>query len=238
MARERGVTHTLAEIYPAAFRCGAFVEAGALMAGASESEYIYLRADTGLRREGLLLRQPRAVFIDQTVAGERKVLCGLTMSRAGVDIAAYEPRRCRGHEQTPVLVLSDKLIGGGKVGDHSRPGEAQPRRFRNGRPQILAYLHADDEVLHLAAAEKHFQPEGHDLAAKLYIIRPRVISSGGELAHLIEFGIVRQHGLRHDTENVPVMQQRGAVIKLSLNAQRNADGGNAALPGRISAQGA
>ena len=56
------------------------------------------------------------VFIDQTVTGEGKILRGLTMSRAGVDIAAYEPRRCRGHEQTPVLVLSDTLIGGGKVG--------------------------------------------------------------------------------------------------------------------------
>ena len=155
------------------------------------------------------------------------------MPRVCVHVAAYEPRRRGRHQQPPVIILPYQFIRGREVRYHRRPGKAQSGRRRDRRPEILAYLHAEDKIRHLPAAEQQIAPERDIASRKPYCVLSAVIRPGAELALLIKLTVIRQYRLRHDSKHRAVLDNSGAVIELSSRPYRHTDHRHAALSGRV-----
>ena len=119
--------------------------------------------------------------------------------------------------------LAGRLGRGRAVGDHGRPGEAQPHRRRYRRPHVLAQLHAEAKRRHLRAGEHQPRAERHVRPTDGHAARPMVRRRGGKAALFREHVVVRQPRLRHDAEQLSRVDDRCAVIEFSAEAQRKPD---------------
>ena len=66
--------------------------------------------------------------------GEYHVLGALAVAGGSVQVAAQQACRLVGHQRPAVLGLADRLIAGGKVGDHGGTGQRVEGGGRQGTP--------------------------------------------------------------------------------------------------------
>ena len=228
----------LTESDPPAQRRAALVEAGVAVPLIAQAEQVDLRADKALFPKGRPLGQLLAVLIDQTVAGEHHVLGGFIPACVGIDIAAEQPCRGGGDQQSAVIPLADQFVGGGEVGDHRCPRQAQPGRGRHRRPEVLADLHAQHKVRHLPAAEQQIPAKGNFLSQQRNLRRSPVVRSGGELPLFVKLTVVGQHRFGHQSQHFTALEDGRAVIQLAAQTQGQPHHQQAALPCRVVPQGA
>ena len=86
---------------------------------------------------------------------------------------------------------------------------------RQRAPQILAQLHTQHKAGHLAAAEEQGRTERHLLPADCY--RLNLSAARGELTLFVELAVVGQVYFRHQTQQLPVADDSGAVIELAVH---------------------
>ena len=92
------------------------------------------------------LGQQGPIFRDQVVAGEDQVGGGLPLPGVGIDVAADQPGGLAGDQAAAVVRLAHGFVAGGEVEDEggARTGQSGGGGLRG--PQVLAELHAQDQV--------------------------------------------------------------------------------------------
>ena len=172
------------------------------------------------RAEGLRFCQQRAVFADEVVRGKDHVGRGFSVAGVGVEIRAQQPRRLLAHERAAVVGLADRLVAGREVCDHGRARERVVRARRQRSPQILAHLGREAKLRHLRAAKQQLRAERHLLPGKAQ--RAHAGGCGVELPLFVKLAVVRQVRFRHQTQQLPVADDGGAVIELAVHRDRQA----------------
>ncbi len=189
-----------------------------------ERQQVELRHEqAGLGRERRVLGEDVPVFRDEVVRGKDGARARLVRPGIGVDIAAEAARAGRAQQRAATGGLAGRLGRGRAVGDHGRPGEAQPHRRRYRRPHVLAQLHAEAKRRHLRAGEHQPRAERHVRPADGHAARPMVRRRGGKAALFREHVVVRQPRFRHNAEDAPAVQHGRAVVELAPGAQRHAE---------------
>ena len=83
---------------------------------------------------------------------------------------------------------------------------------RTGYPKVLANFSGENKISHLAAGEEYISSEKRILPAKGYLSSP--LECGSKIANLSRARVVGQILLGDNAENLTVLQNSGAVIKL------------------------
>ena len=204
-----------------------------------ERQQVELRHEqAGLGRERRVLGEDVPVFRDEVVRGKDGARARLVRPGVGVNIAADAARAGRAQQRAAAGGLAGRLGRGRAVGDHGRPGEAQPHRRRYRCPHVLAQLHAEAKRRHLRAGKHQARAERHVRPTDGHAARPMVRRRGGKAALFREHVVVRQPCFRHDAEDAPAVQHGRAVVELAPGAQGHAehDDGVAALRVRADVQ--
>ena len=168
-------------------------------------------ADRHLVPEALRLGQDRAVLRDEVMAGKDHVLRGLPAARVRIGVGAQEPAALALHEAAAVGRLADDLVAGREVEQHRRAGQRERLRGRRGHPEVLADLHAHDQVRHLLTGEELARAQAHALAAEFDLLVHAL--ARGEVAQLVELPVVGDVRLGHKAEDAPGAQHRRAVVE-------------------------
>ena len=142
------------------------------------------------------------------------------MAGVGVEIRAQQPRRLLAHERAAVVGFADRLVAGREVCDHGRARERVVRARRQRSPQILAHLGREAKLRHLRAAKQQLRAERHLLPGKAQ--RAHAGGCGVELPLFVKLAVVRQVRFRHQTQQLPVADDGGAVIELAVRRDRQA----------------
>ena len=163
-----------------------------------------------VRRNGFFRfgKEP-SVLPDQALAGENQILGGLRGTGGTVGIDAVQRGGLVLHQPPAIGALADGFVGGGEVQNHLRAVQRQKRRRRQGRPHILADLHAQQRS---ANAENGFRENGDRLAQKLRQIL-RHLRPGGKPALFVKLIIIGNVGLRHQGVNLSPGNDGGAVVQ-------------------------
>ena len=171
------------------------------------------------------LGQEGAVLGDQVVAGEHQVGGGLPLPGVGIDVAAQQPGGLAGDQGAAVIGLAHHLVGGGQVEDHGGPRLGQGHGGGRGGPQILTDLHPHHQVGHGVAGPDLPVPYADLLAAQIQ--EDIQVLAGGEPAPLVELPIVGDIGLGHQAQDLPLVDDRRAVVELAVPRifHRQAQGG-------------
>ena len=162
-----------------------------------------------VRRDGFFRfgKEP-SVLPDQALSGENQILCGLRGTGGTVGIDAVQRGRLVLHQPPAVGTFADGFVGGGEVQNHLRAVQRQKRRRRQGRPHILADLHAQQRS---ANAENGSRENGDRLTQKLRQIL-RHLRPGGKPALFVKLIIIGNVGLRHQGVNLSPGNDGGAVV--------------------------
>ena len=173
------------------------------------------------------LRQQGAVFGNQVVAAEHQVGGGLPLSRVGVHIAARQPGGLARHQLPPVVGLAHHLVAGGQIQNQRGPLGAQACGGGIGDPKILTDLHPKDQIGHVAA-EDLVGGKPHDLLPREFhgAVEEAAVRGGGEPPSLIELPVVGDVGLGHQTQDLSLVDDGGAVVELVVGPHRQAHGGH------------
>ncbi len=223
VAGEQSLLHLKVELahhVARGLRRGGRLEAGEALALAAQHLHVHL-AGAGARPEGRRLRQRAAVLADEVVAGEDHVLSGLSPTRAGVHVAADQPRGLTGDERAPVGRLAHDGIGGGEVGDQRGARQRVRDAGRLRRPQVLADLRRHDQLRHGRAAEELTDAKGH-VALPRHADARDLEGTGSEVAALVELVVGGDKPLGHDTQDAAGGEKRRAVVELAAHAQGHA----------------
>ena len=163
-----------------------------------------------VRRDGFFRfgKEP-SVLPDQALAGENQILRGLRGTGGTVGIDAVQRGGLVLHQPPAVGALADGFVGGGEVQNHLRAVQRQKRRRRQGRPHILADLHAQQRS---ANAENGSRENGDRLAQKLRHVL-RHLRPGGKPALFVKLIIVGNVGLRHQGVYLSPGNDGGAVVQ-------------------------
>ena len=136
---------------------------------------------------------------------------GMTMNAAnenggnGVRINCYAP----GWVDTDML---DSILS------HGRARERVVRAWRQRGPQVLAYLGREAKLRHLRAAKQQLRAERHLLPGEVQ--RAHAGGRGVELPLFIKLAVVWQVCFRHQTQQLPMADDGGAVIELAVHSDR------------------
>ena len=168
--------------------------------------------------EGLGLRQQRAVLADEVVRGKDHVGRRFAVAGVGIQVCAQQPRRLLAHERAAVVGLADGLVAGREVRDHGCARERMVCARRQRGPQVLAHLGREAKLRHLRAAKQQLCAERHLLPGKVQ--RAHAGGRGVELPLFVKLAVVRQVCFRHQTQQLPVADDGGAVIELAVHRGR------------------
>ncbi len=197
--------------------------------------HVDIRIDDAAVKQPALCQQ-RAVFRDQVVPREHKVLRGLAEARVRIQVGAQQARGLLAHQIAAVGRFADDLVRRGQVDDHGRARLREPRGRRVRDPQVFADLHAQSKFRHvralehqrLAAREQGVLPEQGDGLERYARARNKV-------ARFVKLGIVRDELLGHNALDFPAAQHRGDVEQLALMHERQADHHGGVQRGRLAA---
>ena len=146
--------------------------------------------------------------------GKDQVGGGLPLPGVGIEVAAQQPPGLSRHQGAAVVRLAHRLVGGGQVEDQSSPVGGQGDGGRHRGPQILADLHTDDKLGHRVTLEELVLAQENLLAAEGQA-EEFLLRGGLKPTFLIEFAVVGQVGLGHQTQQLPMAEEGGTVVELA-----------------------
>ena len=159
------------------------------------------------------------------MSAEYQVGGGLPLTGTGVDVAGGETGGLPRHQTAAARALTGGLVGGGQVQDDGGAVVGQRTGRRVGAPQILADLHAHDEVGHVLAGEELVGGEVHLLPGQHHVPARILLGGGGKTAALGELTVVGDEALGHHAQHLAPVDHRGAVVQLVVMAQGEAHSG-------------
>ena len=186
-----------------------------------------IRVNDALRKH-LALSQQRTVLRDEVVTRENKVLRGLTETGIRVQVRAQQSAGLLTNKVAAIARLADDLIRSRQVDDNVRAHLRQRGGRRIRHPQILANFYAEGEQRLLVALKNAV---GHNryiarltgCISKRYALDRTQRICRYEMALLVELGIVRKMGFRHERQHVTGVYDSSHIVQLTAHAQRQTD---------------
>ena len=179
-------------------------------------------------REHLALSQQRTVLRDKVVTRENKVLRGLAEAGVRIQVRAQQSSGLLTNKVAAIARLADDLIRCGQVDDNVRAHLRQRSRRRIRHPQILANLHAEGEqrlliALKNAVGHNRYIARLTGCISKRYALDRTQRICRYEMALLVELGVVRKMGFRHERQHVTGVYDSSHIVQLTAHAQRQTD---------------
>ena len=179
-------------------------------------------------REHLALSQQRAVLGDQIVTRKNEVLRGLTEAGVRIQVRAQQSSGLLTNKVAAIARLADDLIRCGQVDDNVRAHLRQRSRRRIRHPQILANFYAEGEqrlliALKNAVGHNRYIARLTGCISKRYALDRTQRICRYEMALLVELGVVRKMGFRHERQHVTGIYDSSHIIQLAAHAQRQTD---------------
>ena len=186
-----------------------------------------IRVNDALRKH-FALGQQCAVLRDEVVAREHKVLRGLTETGIRIQVRTQQSAGLLTNKVAAVARLADDLIRCGQVDDNARAHLRQRSRRRIRHPQILANFYAEGEqrlliALKNAVGHNRYIARLTGCISKRYALDRTQRICRYEMALLVELGVVRKMGFRHERQHVTGIDDSGHIIQLAAHTQRQAD---------------
>ena len=151
------------------------------------------------------------------MSGEDQVRGGLALSGVGVDIAAHQTAGLPRHQGAAVGGLAHRLIGGGEVQKDGGTLPGQDGRGRLRGPQVLADLHADDQIVYTGAGKDAAAVEAYLLAAEGQVVVHAVgPAGGGEPALLVKLPVIGQVRLGYQAQNLSFLYNSSTIIQFVI----------------------
>ena len=118
-------------------------------------------------------------------------------------------------------MFADQLVAGGEVQDDVGTGQSQTVAGRDGSPHVLTDLTPE---LHTVGGDEdlRFGSHMHRTASEIDIRRIQVLGRG-KPTFLVELTVVRQIGLRHDTEQCTTLDDGGTVVEQAVDHHRQSE---------------
>ena len=186
---------------------------------------------TSPRRELVLVAkplgfgEPSAVLADEGVAIPGEVRGRFAEPGRRVKVGGETAGGLALDEQTSVVGLADRDVGGREVQQDRRAGERGERGGRDRHPQVLADLDVEHEPgLCRHSEEKPAAERDAALVAQVDRVSGRRVP-GRELTPLVELPVVRQVRLRDDAEHPAPTDHDRAVVEQVVDLDRHADHG-------------
>ena len=161
-----------------------------------------------LEREAFTLDKQSAILENHGVATIHHILCRFAKATRGIDVATHGACTLLSHQRTQVVVLADEFIAGREVQDDVRTSHRQIVAGRNGCPDVLADFDAKLDVTHLE--ELGFGRQTDWCASQIDIGIVQVLRRG-KPTFLVELVVVRQIGLRHDTQQCTALDDGSTI---------------------------
>ena len=120
-------------------------------------------------------------------------------------------------------MLADIFGIGRQVEDYLCTFQSQCRAGRYRRPYILTQL---DSEAYIRRIEQQICTHRHHLTTPTYIHGIRMSHGRSKPALLVEFFIIRQISLRHNTQNLTFLKNHGTVHQRRIDHDRHTDNGN------------
>ena len=179
-------------------------------------------------REHLALSQQRTVLRDEVVTRENKVLRGLAEAGVRIQVRAQQSSGLLTNKVAAVARLADDLIRSRQVDDNVRAHLRQRSGRRVRHPQILANFYAEGEqrlliALKNAVGHNRYIARLTGCISKRYALDRTQRICRYEMALLVELGVVRKMGFRHERQHVTGIDDSGHIIQLAAHAQRQTD---------------
>ena len=179
-------------------------------------------------REHLALSQQRAVLGDQIVTRKNEVLRGLTEAGVRIQVRAQQSSGLLTNKVAAIARLADDLIRCGQVDDNVRAHLRQRSRRRIRHPQILADFYAEGEqrlliALKNAVGRNRYIARLTGCISKRYALDRTQRICRYEMALLVELGVVRKMGFRHERQHVTGVYDSSHIVQLTAHAQRQTD---------------
>ena len=162
-----------------------------------------------LAREASGLFHYAAVLGDDSIAGEDQIGRRLAAPRRSVYVCGHGACRLLGYERAQIVVLADYLGRSRKVEHDLGAAHGHKRRRGHGRPQILAYLHAE---LHAVEREEQVAAEAA-LPACEHDRLVRNAVSRAEITRLVELVVIGDIGFRNRTPDIAAAHHDGTVVQ-------------------------
>ena len=169
--------------------------------------------------KALRLGQHGAILGDQPMPAVDDVGRGLARPGAGIDVRGQAARRLLAHQVAAIFGLAQQFVAGRRVDEQRRAGQGQPPARWFHRPQVLADFDAQHAISHVAGRKEQVGAEGNLDAADGHRGRQAAIGRG-EPTLLVELARRRQVALGDDAGNMPVGQQRRAVVEAPRHHER------------------
>ena len=147
-----------------------------------------------------------------------------TVPRVRVHISADESRRLIFYQAATILLFAYVFIARREIHNEHRACAGMSYRRRIRRPQILAYLYRKAKAVHFLTLEDELSAKGACPARELYL--SRLCRSSCKVPLLIKFVVVRQKGLWHNSQSLPLLSYYRAVVQLALIFHRCAENRN------------
>jgi len=116
-----------------------------------------------------------------------------------------------------VVVLADEFISGREVEDNLCSTECKLAAWWDRSPNVFAELYTETA---LASLEYHVTAHWHSLGTEVNLC-VRHCECRSKPALLVELLIVREEGLRHNTENLAALDYHGTVVECRLHLNRH-----------------
>ena len=172
-------------------------------------------------------RQNHAVFRKQVMPGKHHVRGRLPESGVGVDVTANAACRNAGNQLPPVSSLADDFVAGRQIGNKKRACEhvGQGRAVRH--PKIFADFHRKRNSRIFFILKQDVRPERDAFLAENSCRQDfRLCRTRLEMAHFIEFPVIRNMRFGNNPGNFSAGDDGGAIIPCVLVSKRKADHGN------------
>ena len=153
--------------------------------------------------------------------GKYHIRRGFHAARIGVQISADNTGGLARDKLPSVIRLPDNFIACAEIDNNGGACRRMRKGWRGHDPKVLADFRTNRKLRYVSGTENQLCSERNALAKQR---NDAVVSRRRrKIAFLIKLPVIGKMGFRDHSENFPVTNGSGAVIKLSHVAQRSAD---------------
>ena len=194
----------------------------------SQSLYIDLTVNNAVLKTSAF-RKHGAIFRDHILSAEHKILSGLALSCACVNISADQPCGLPAYQSSPVGILPYHLIAGRKIDDNMGAVDGMTDTWRCRNPEILTELCRNSEFREFLTLKDQVCSKRNLITELIFLIFHALqevhkfhifFLCTGKLSLFIKLIIIRNMGLRHKSHDTAMIQGSCHIIELASVTQR------------------
>ena len=174
-------------------------------------------------------RKHGTIFRDHILSAKHKILGGLALSCACINISADQPCRLPAYQSSPVRIFPHHLIAGRKIDDNMGAVDGMTDTWRRRNPEILTELCRNSEFRKFLTLKDQVCSKRNLIPEFIFLIFHALqevhkfhifFLCTGKLPLFIKLVIIRNMSLRHKSHDAAMIQGSCHIIELASVAQR------------------